>query len=90
LTQPATRLIERSQLVVAVRLALGVAPVVAVTAAIVINPQGPGYSQMRSQEQFRPDLLYAMILAIGFMGWGLNTLMVRLELRLSPPAAHAR
>jgi hypothetical protein len=30
-----------------------------------------------------------MILAISFMGWRLNTLMVRLELRLSPPAAHA-
>jgi ABC-type nitrate/sulfonate/bicarbonate transport system permease component len=77
------------RLVLAVRLALGVALVVAVTVEIVINPQGIGYALMRSQEQLRPDLMYAMIFAVGFLGWGLNALMVRLERRLSPPAAHA-
>lgn len=72
------------RLVIAVRLALGVALVVAVTVEIVINPQGLGYALMRSQEQLRPDLMYAMIFAVGLMGWGLNALMVALERRLSP------
>lgn len=73
------------RLIVAVRLAAGVALVVAITVEIVVNPQGVGYALMRSQERLRPDLMYAMLLSVGLLGWGFNRILVSFERWASPP-----
>jgi NitT/TauT family transport system permease protein len=72
---------------VALRLAAGIALVVAVTVEIAANPYGLGYGLMIAQQSLRPDLMFAFLLWIGVLGWSLNALMVALQHRLFNPLA---
>jgi len=57
---------------VGLRISVGIALVVAVTVEIVLNPRGLGYGMITAQQSLRPDLMYAELLWLGLLGWGLN------------------
>ena len=57
---------------VGVRVALGVALVVAVTIEIVANPRGLGYALVVAQQSLKPDLMFAQILWLALIGFALN------------------
>jgi NitT/TauT family transport system permease protein len=67
------------RLMTALRLAAGLALVVAVTAEIVSNPQGLGYDLKIAQETLRPDRMLAVLFWVGLIGWGKNAALLRLE-----------
>ena len=62
-----------ARIVVGLRVAVGIALVVAITVEIVINPRGLGYGMIIASQSLRPDLMYAQLLWLGLLGWGLNT-----------------
>ena len=72
---------------VAFRIALGIALVVAVTVEITANPLGLGYAITVAQQSLQPDLMFALLLWIGLLGWSLNALLLRVEARLFGRAA---
>ena len=57
---------------VGLRIALGVALVVAVTVEIAVNPRGLGYALVLAQQSLRADLMYAQILWLALIGFLLN------------------
>lgn len=69
---------------VAFRLAAGVALIVAVTVEIAINPLGLGAAIMTAQQALRPDLMLGCLVWIGFVGYGLNWLLLALQRRFFP------
>jgi ABC-type nitrate/sulfonate/bicarbonate transport system permease component len=60
------------RIVVGVRLAVGIALIVAVTVEIVLNPRGLGYAMIGAQQSFHADLMYAELIWLGILGWLLN------------------
>ena len=60
---------------VGLRIAVSISLIVAVTVEIVLNPRGLGYSMIAAQQALRPDLLYAQLLWLGVLGWGLNAVL---------------
>ena len=64
---------------VAFRLGVGIALVVAVTVEIAANPQGLGFGLMSAQQNLRPDLMFALLLWVGALGWGLSVGLLALE-----------
>lgn len=67
---------------VAFRLSAGVALVVAVTVEIAANPYGLGHGMMSAQQSLRPELMFALLLCIGTLGWVLNALLRAAEGRV--------
>lgn len=67
------------RIIVGARIAMGIALIVGITVEIIINPRGLGYGIITAQQSLRPDSMYAQILWIGCMGWGLNFLMTFAE-----------
>ena len=67
------------RLMTALRLAAGLALVVAVTAEIVSNPQGLGHDLMIAQETLRPERMFGVLFWVGLVGWGKNAALLRLE-----------
>lgn len=72
---------------VAFRLAMAVSLIVAVTVEIAANPLGIGYELMTASQSLRPDLMFAMVLWIGLVGWALNSALLFAQRRLFGPAA---
>ena len=64
---------------VGVRLALGVALVVAVTVEIAVNPRGLGYSLVLAQQSMKSDLMFAEILWLALLGYILNAALRTVE-----------
>ncbi len=75
------------RLFLAFRLAAAVALIVAVTVEIAMNPQGMGYELMSAQSSLRPDVMFAILLYIGLLGWGLNAALLFAQNRLFGVAA---
>ena len=75
---------------VAFRLAAGIALIVAVTVEIAANPLGLGYNMILAQQTLRPELMLALLVWLGIVGWGLNKLLVWSQFRLFGPAAAIR
>jgi ABC-type nitrate/sulfonate/bicarbonate transport system permease component len=75
---------------VAFRLAAGIALIVAVTVEIAANPLGLGYDMMLAQQTMRPELMLALLVWLGFLGWGLNRLLLWSQQSLFGPAAAIR
>jgi NitT/TauT family transport system permease protein len=75
---------------VAFRLAAGIALIVAVTIEIAANPLGLGYSMILAQQTLRPELMLALLVWLGVIGWSLNKLLLWSQLRLFGPAASIR
>jgi NitT/TauT family transport system permease protein len=70
------------RLFVAFRQAAAVSLIVSVTVEIAMNPQGLGYQLMSAQNSLRPAVMFAVLLYIGLIGWGLNTLLLLAQRRL--------
>ncbi|QDM25938.1 ABC transporter permease [Tardiphaga sp. vice304] len=66
----------------AVRLAAGVALIVAVTVEITANPLGLGYALVVAQETLHPDRMFAYLIWVGLLGWLLNAGLVTMQRRL--------
>lgn len=66
----------------AIRLAAGVALIVAVTAEITANPIGLGYALVVAQETLHPDRMFAYLIWVGLLGWSLNVGLVTIQRRL--------
>jgi NitT/TauT family transport system permease protein len=60
------------KILVALRLSLSAALVLAIVAEIVGNPAGIGYALVQEQQSLRPDAMFAYILVTGFLGLILN------------------
>ena len=75
------------RLVVAFRLALGIALVVAVTVEIAADPQGLGNAIMVSQQALQPALMLATLVWIGLVGVALNSLTSVAQRRILGRAA---
>jgi ABC-type nitrate/sulfonate/bicarbonate transport system permease component len=60
---------------VGIRVAVGFALVVAVTVEIVVNPRGLGYSLIVAQQSLRVDLMYAQLLWLSLLGYGVNAIL---------------
>ena len=67
------------RLMTALRLAAGLALVVAVTAGIVSNPQGLGPDLMIGPGTPRPGRVFGGPFWVGLFGWGKNAALLRLE-----------
>jgi ABC-type nitrate/sulfonate/bicarbonate transport system permease component len=65
------------RIMVGLRLAVAIALVVAVTVEIVLNPRGLGYGMIIAQQTLRSEVMWAQLLWLGLLGWGLNALLER-------------
>jgi ABC-type nitrate/sulfonate/bicarbonate transport system permease component len=65
------------RLFTALRIAAGLALVVAVTVEVVANPLGFGHALMTAQETLHPDVMLATLLLLGVIGLALNALLSR-------------
>jgi NitT/TauT family transport system permease protein len=75
---------------VAFRLAAGIALIVAVTVEIAANPLGLGYNMMLAQQTLRPELMLALLVWLGIVGWAFNQALLWSQRRLFGPAAMVR
>jgi len=75
---------------VAVRLAAGLALVVAITVEIAANPMGLGSRLMLAANSLRPADMFATLIWVGVLGWAVNAVLVALEARLFPAEQRAR
>jgi NitT/TauT family transport system permease protein len=66
----------------AIRLAAGVALIVAVTVEITANPMGLGYALVVAQETMHPDRMFAYLIWVGLLGWLLNAGLLLAQRRL--------
>lgn len=64
-----------------VRIAAGTALVLVVSAELIIGSPGMGREVVTAQYALRPERMYAWILAIGLLGWGLNSGLFAIERR---------
>lgn len=67
---------------VGLRIAAGLALVVAVTVEIVVNPRGLGYAMIVSSQNLRPDIVYADLAWLGVVGFAINALFTVVERRV--------
>ncbi|WP_127108515.1 ABC transporter permease [Pararhodobacter zhoushanensis] len=72
------------RLFVALRLAAGIALIVAITVEIAANPIGLGSRLLRAASSLRPEDMFATLFWIAFLGWALNWGMLRLQSWLFP------
>ena len=75
---------------VAFRLSAGIALIVAVTVEIAANPLGLGYNMMLAQQTLKPELMLALLVWLGVVGWLMNVVLVWSQKRLFGPAATIR
>ncbi|MFN5406387.1 ABC transporter permease [Bradyrhizobium sp.] len=75
------------RIVLAFRLAAGIALIVAVTVEIAINPLGLGAGIMTAQQALRPDLMLAYLVWIGVTGFALNAALTAAQQTLFGRAA---
>lgn len=73
------------RLFVALRLAAGVALIVAVTVEIALNPFGLGFVMMEAEQTMHPALMFAVLIWIGVLGWGVNQALLLAQRRLFGP-----
>ena len=72
-----------TRLFVALRLAVSVALVVAVTVEIAANPNGMGYAMMIAQQSLDPARMIAWLLWIGVVGFAINAGALRLQKKIN-------
>jgi ABC-type nitrate/sulfonate/bicarbonate transport system permease component len=72
---------------VAFRLSAAISLVVAVTTEIAANPIGIGHELMSAAQSLHPDLMFALVLWIGIVGWTLNASLQFAQRRLFQGAA---
>src|SRR5216683_1306283 len=77
-------------IVVGARISLSLALVLTVVAEMVCNPEGLGYGIVREQQALRPDLMFAYIVTVGFIGIVLNAGMLALAETVFPSSRQLR
>lgn len=77
------------RIAVGLQLALSISLVVAVTVEIVLNPRGLGHGMMSAQQAMRFDQMYAQLLWVGLVGWGVSYLSGKVLAAWSPAAQAA-
>jgi ABC-type nitrate/sulfonate/bicarbonate transport system permease component len=65
-----------------VRISAAVALILAVTAELVIGAPGLGAQINVARQSDNPDVMYALIVVTGLLGWGVNVLFTALERRV--------
>ncbi len=75
---------------VALRLAAGLALVVAITVEIAANPMGLGARLMLAANSLRPADMFATLIWVGVLGWAVNAALTGLEARLFPAEQRPR
>jgi ABC-type nitrate/sulfonate/bicarbonate transport system permease component len=70
------------RILVGLRLAAGIALIVAVTVEVTANPMGLGYRLMTAAQSLRPADMFATLIWVGLIGWALNHALVLIEARL--------
>ncbi|MEC7762338.1 MAG: ABC transporter permease subunit [Pseudomonadota bacterium] len=75
------------RLFVALRLAVGIALIVAVTVEIAANPMGLGQRLMLAGSSLRPADMFATLIWVGLLGWVLNLGLVKAQHVLFPRMA---
>jgi ABC-type nitrate/sulfonate/bicarbonate transport system permease component len=75
------------KIVVALRLSMSGALVLAIVAEIVGNPAGIGYALVQEQQSLAPAAMFAYIVVTGFLGLILNFVLTTALTRLVPGAA---
>lgn len=60
---------------VGIRIAAGIALIVAVTVEIIVNPRGLGYAMIFAQQMLQVDLVYGYVVWTGILGWVLSSLI---------------
>lgn len=78
------------RLFVALRLAAGVAVIVAITTEISLNPLGLGFAMIQAQQMLQPALMFGVLIWIGVLGWGINAALLLWQRTLFSPAGAAR
>ena len=73
---------------VALRLAVGISLIVAVTVEVTTNPMGVGYRMMEASQGLRPGLALAYLVWVGILGWAVNGLMLLIQKHVFGPAAN--
>ena len=69
---------------VALRLAAGIALIVAVTVEIAVNPHGLGERADAARQALRPELTFALLVWVGVVGFALNEVLLFAEARPVP------
>jgi ABC-type nitrate/sulfonate/bicarbonate transport system permease component len=64
---------------VGIRVAAGIALIVAVTTEIVLNPRGLGYAMMIASQSLRPDLMWAELFWVGLVGFGFDAILRKID-----------
>ena len=65
--------------IVALRLGVAIALVVAVTVEVAANPHGLGYGLIFAQQSLRPEWMLGWLVWLGVVGYAVNELFVRLD-----------
>jgi NitT/TauT family transport system permease protein len=71
-----------ASIAVGLRVAAGLALVVAVTTEIIANPSGLGYGIAFASTALRPDLMFADLFVLALLGFGVNAVLIAAERRL--------
>lgn len=79
-----------ARIVVGLRIAAGIALVVAVTTEVVLNPRGLGYSLILAQQSLNVALMYAQLVWLCVVGYASSQAMTRTASRPSFPMRHRR
>ena len=69
------------RMLVALRLAAGIALIVAVTAEITANPVGLGYEMIAAEQTLRPATMLAFLFWTGLLGWAVNAALLLVQSR---------
>ena len=69
------------RILVALRIAVAVPLIIAVTVEIAANPQGLGHAMMEAQQTLQPARLFAMLVWLGCTGLLLNVLLAQAQRR---------
>lgn len=73
-----------SSVMVGLRLGLTLSVALVVVAEMLGNPNGLGFGIVFAEQSFHPDEVFAYLLVIGVLGWGLNAVFVGVVNKLFP------
>jgi NitT/TauT family transport system permease protein len=65
-------------IIIGLQLALGLALALALVAEMIGNPAGIGQALIAAQNTLQPEQMFAYVVLVGIIGWGLNALFLKL------------
>lgn len=67
------------------RLSAALALVIGITVEISVNPIGLGSGIMVAEQTLQPDMVFALLIWVGFVGWGMNAGMLWIQHQVFAP-----